>query len=158
MNKPLFPEIRVNGHVIPAEDIAAEAQMHDAPGGKPGLAWRKAARALVIRRLLLEEARRLSLDPAPQELSAGRVETEEEAQIRALLDASLSPAPASEGEARAIWRAAPEKFGDRPFHEVRERIVEALERRNWAAAARDFARRLTDLARVEGIDLTQPIG
>ncbi|NBR54215.1 MAG: peptidase, partial [Rhodobacteraceae bacterium] len=42
MNKPLFPEVRVNGVTIPSAAIAAEAQNHPAPKGKPGLAWKAA--------------------------------------------------------------------------------------------------------------------
>ncbi|NCO17517.1 MAG: peptidase, partial [Alphaproteobacteria bacterium] len=66
MGNPLQPELCVNGEVIPAAAIAAEAQNHPAPPGKPGLAWRAAARALAVRALLLQEARRLGLSPAPQ--------------------------------------------------------------------------------------------
>ena len=43
MTRPLFPEITVNGTVLSAAAIAAEAQNHPAPAGKPGLAWRRAA-------------------------------------------------------------------------------------------------------------------
>ncbi len=39
MGKPLFPDIVVNGTTLVAADIAAEAQNHHAPKGKPGLAW-----------------------------------------------------------------------------------------------------------------------
>ena len=44
MASPLLPEVAVNGETIPAAAIAAEAQLHPAPPGKPGLAWRAAAR------------------------------------------------------------------------------------------------------------------
>ena len=43
MTRPLFPDIVVNGVTLDADDIAAEAQNHPAPRGKPGIAWRKAA-------------------------------------------------------------------------------------------------------------------
>ena len=92
MNKPLFPEVTVNGHVISAADLAAEAQNHSAPKGKPGLAWRQAAQALVIRQLLLDEADRLSLKTSPQDLGGQRFETEEEALIRAVMEAGIVPA------------------------------------------------------------------
>ncbi len=45
---PLLPEVVVNGETIPAARIAAEAQMHLAPQGKPGLTWGAAARALAV--------------------------------------------------------------------------------------------------------------
>ncbi|WP_052245470.1 hypothetical protein [Halocynthiibacter namhaensis] len=63
MAKPLFPEVTVNGQVIASEDIAQEAQNHEAPKGKPGWAWQAGARALVIRELILEEARKMGLSP-----------------------------------------------------------------------------------------------
>ena len=49
--------ITVNGKVIPREVIAREVQNH--PAEKPILAWQAAARALVVRELLLQES-----DPA----------------------------------------------------------------------------------------------
>ncbi len=52
MNRPLFPEVIVNGEVISSASIATEAQNHEAPKGKPGIAWRKAAQALVILSLI----------------------------------------------------------------------------------------------------------
>ena len=45
--------ISVNGKVIPREVIAREVQNH--PAEKPILAWQAAARALVVRELLLQE-------------------------------------------------------------------------------------------------------
>ena len=86
MNMALFPDVVVNGETIPSAAIAAEAQNHTAPKDKPGIAWRKAAQALTIRALLLQEARRRGLVPDPIELAPGRFETEDEALIRALLD------------------------------------------------------------------------
>ena len=62
---PLLPEVCVNGEIIAAERIAAEAQNHPAPHGKPGLAWKAAARALAVRTLLLQEARRQGIDTRP---------------------------------------------------------------------------------------------
>ena len=65
MPRPLQPDLVVNGEVIPARLIAAEAQNHVAPAGKPGFAWVAAARALAIRALLLQEAGRLGFVPEP---------------------------------------------------------------------------------------------
>ena len=44
--KPLLPPVTVNGVTITPKRIAAEAQNHPAPKGKPGHAWKAAARAL----------------------------------------------------------------------------------------------------------------
>lgn len=110
MNKPLFPDVTVNGYAISAADIAAEAQNHAAPKGKPGLAWRKAAKALVIRHLLLEEAARVGLNAEPADLGDQRFETQDEANIRTLMEAGITPAPVGEAEARAVYAAEPERF------------------------------------------------
>lgn len=74
MNVTLFPDVVVNGETIPSAAIAAEAQNHEAPKEKPGIAWRKAAQALAIRALLLQEAKRRALTADPLELAPGRFE------------------------------------------------------------------------------------
>ncbi|TDE37894.1 peptidylprolyl isomerase [Antarcticimicrobium sediminis] len=107
MTNPLFPEITINGTTLSAADIAAEAQNHPAPAGKPGLAWRRAARALVIRQVLLDEAERLGLTPPPEELSPDKWETPEEAQIRELLAQNVQPAPVSEEALHQIYQRNP---------------------------------------------------
>ncbi len=71
MNMFLFPDVVVNGETIPSAAIAAEAQNHSAPKDKPGIAWRKAAQAMAIRALLLQEARARGLAPDPLELARG---------------------------------------------------------------------------------------
>lgn len=108
--KPLLADLVVNGERISATAIAAEAQNHDAPSNKPGWAWRKAARALAVRALLLQEAARQGLAPAPRDLGGGRRETEDEAMIRLLLESVLSPEPPSEIEIRAVYDAKPGRF------------------------------------------------
>lgn len=110
MTKPFFPDVVVNGRRIPQAAIAAEAQNHDAPRTKPGWAWRKAARALTVRALLLEEAERRGVEAAPRDLGDGRREDDEEALIRGLLEAALAPTPPTEAEIRAAYDAAPERF------------------------------------------------
>ena len=50
-----IPEVRVNGTLIAADDIAREVQYHPAQSPEEGL--RKAAEALVIRTLLLQKAK-----------------------------------------------------------------------------------------------------
>ena len=108
--KPLLPPVVVNGVTIPAERIADEAQNHPAPRGKPGLAWRAAARALALRELMLQEARARGLAPDPIELAPGKWETDEEALIRQLLENEIAPDPVDESALRAIYDAHPERF------------------------------------------------
>ncbi|MFY8113488.1 MAG: peptidylprolyl isomerase, partial [Rhabdaerophilum sp.] len=74
--------VTVNGVTIPREAIARETQNH--PASKPIEAWQAAARALVIRELLLQEATRLEIVAVPLSDGEGRRETDEEARIRAL--------------------------------------------------------------------------
>ncbi|MFA5521676.1 MAG: peptidylprolyl isomerase [Castellaniella sp.] len=102
--------IRVNGVEISAEAIANEAQHHPMPVGKPGWAWRAAAHALVLREVLLQEARARALEVQPQELAPGRWETDEEALIRQLLDSLIAPARIDDAALRALYDAAPERF------------------------------------------------
>ncbi|WP_343079282.1 peptidylprolyl isomerase [Ostreiculturibacter nitratireducens] len=106
---PLLSDITVNGEVIPAATIAAEAQMHAAPKGKPGIAWRAAGRALAVRALLLQEARARGLTPQPAS-DGERAETEEEALIRQLLDEAVQPPAPAEEDVRATYDADPGRW------------------------------------------------
>lgn len=110
MNAPLFPSIVVNGTTLSAASIAAEAQNHHAPKGKPGHAWRKAARALAIRQLLLEEAATQGITAAPKELAPGKVETDDEAQIRQVLEGSVVPDPVSLAALNAAYMRDPDAY------------------------------------------------
>jgi peptidyl-prolyl cis-trans isomerase C len=102
--------VTVNGKVIDATRIAAEAQMHPAPKGKPGLAWTAAARALALREAMLQEARALGLVPDPQETAPGLVETGDEALIRQLLDLRLAPVPVDDSALRRVYDRDPTRF------------------------------------------------
>ncbi|MDX2237289.1 MAG: hypothetical protein NW203_06975 [Hyphomonadaceae bacterium] len=75
--------VSVNGVAIAREAIAAEAQHHPAPTLAEAL--KAAARALVVRELLVQEARRLGIDAVPHE-EDGRRELAEEAMVRALIE------------------------------------------------------------------------
>ncbi len=118
MNAALFPDLIVNGETVPHRLVAAEAQNHDAPAGKPGIAWRKAANAVALRTLLLQEARARALAAAPQEVAPGKFETEEEAQIRGLLEAVVHPATPTDDAIQAEWEKDPSRFRAPPLWEV----------------------------------------
>ena len=75
--------VQVNGVAILRDVIAREVQQH--PSRTPIEAWKAAARALVVRELLLQEARKLGITGEPLEDFEGRRETEEEAAIRAVI-------------------------------------------------------------------------
>ncbi len=125
--KPLLPEITVNGEVIEAARIAAEAQNHPAPQGKPGLAWQAAARALAVRALLLQEARRLGLVPDPQETLPGQLETDDEALIRQVLDLSVQPDVPGEAELEAFYLAHPDRFRAPSLYEAAHILIAPTE-------------------------------
>jgi|SRR5690606_19072679 peptidyl-prolyl cis-trans isomerase C len=149
MNAALFPEVVVNGETIPSAAIAAEAQNHSAPKDKPGIAWRKAAQALAIRALLLQEAKRRGLAPDPLEQAPGRFETEDEALIRALLDEALAIAPIGEDAVRAEWEKDPGRYRSSPLWDV-SHILCACDPRDEAERASAEARAVALLARLEG--------
>ena len=107
-NRPVA--ITVNGVTIAAEAIAAEAQNHPMPPGKPGWAWQAAASALVLREVLLQEARAQAIVPEPIELEEGKWETDEEALIRKLLESAIAPTTIDEAQLRAIYDGAPDRF------------------------------------------------
>jgi peptidyl-prolyl cis-trans isomerase C len=76
--------VSVNGVEISRARISQETQNH--PAAKPVDAWLQAARALVIRELLLQESRALGLTPEPKSDQEGRRETEDEALVRSLIE------------------------------------------------------------------------
>ncbi len=87
--------VSVNGVKIARDAIVREMQNHAAP--KPIAAWQQAARALVIRDLLLQEARRLDIAAEPASDEKGRRETDDEAKIRALVEREVTvPEPDDE--------------------------------------------------------------
>jgi peptidyl-prolyl cis-trans isomerase C len=147
MNMALFPDVVVNGETIPSAAIAAEAQNHAAPKDKPGIAWRKAAQALAIRTLLLQEARARGLQADPEELAPGRVETEDEAMIRALLEQSVHPAPVSEETIRAEWARDPGRYRSAPLWDV-SHVLCACDPRDAAESAAAEVRAMAILARL----------
>jgi peptidyl-prolyl cis-trans isomerase C len=102
------PPVFVNGVEIAESAIALEAQNHSAASGPEARA--AAARALVIRELLLQRARALGLTPAPQCDAQGREETAEEALVRAVLEREAPAQEPTDAECRRVYAAAPERF------------------------------------------------
>lgn len=118
MGAPLLSDVSVNGVAIPAARIAAEAQNHPAPPGKPGIAWRAAARALALREALLQQARAEGLLAEPAEVAPGQIETPDEALIRALIERSVRPEVPDEAALRALYDAQPDRFRAPPLWEA----------------------------------------
>jgi peptidyl-prolyl cis-trans isomerase C len=131
---PTFGEVRVNGVEIPPEAIAEEIQHHPAPDAET--AWVEAARALAVRELLLQEARRIGLAAEPTTDEAGRTEIEEDAVIRALLEEEVVPAEPGQSECRRYYEANLERFRTPELFEAAHILIEpeGADEEAWAAA------------------------
>ncbi len=148
--------VSVNDAVIRHDEISREAQNHPAP--TPIAAWTAAARALAVRELLLQEARRIAIDAVPLNDGEGRTETAEEASIRALVEREVSTPAPDEAACRRYYQQNSKRFrsadlyeaahilvaahpGDRAAYTVARTHAEAL-----AAALRDAPGRFAELA------------
>jgi peptidyl-prolyl cis-trans isomerase C len=138
--------VSVNGREIPRGDIARETQNH--PAARPVDAWMAAARALVVRELLLQEAERLAVEPDPATDDEGRRETDEESRIRLLVERAVVTPVATEAECRRIYDAAPDRFRTPDLHAVSHILV--------AAAPDDSAARA--VARTEALRIATAAG
>lgn len=129
--------IRINGVEIGADAVQAEAQHH--PAANPGLALAEAARALAVRELLLQQARRLGIAATPQTIAEGKRETDEDAAIRALLETEITTPRADEAACRRYYEANRHKYRSETLYEARHIL--------FAAPVHDKARREAAKAR-----------
>jgi peptidyl-prolyl cis-trans isomerase C len=133
-----MPPVTVNGVAISRKAIAAEVQNFPAPN--PGEGWRAATRALVIRELLLQEARRLDIAIEQKADEDGRRETEEDALIRGLLEREVRVPVADEGTLRRFYEGNRRSFVSAPLYEADHILIAALRQDPTAfAAAREKA-------------------
>lgn len=139
------PPVAVNGTVIANADIAREVQNH--AEATPRQAWQEATRALVVRELLLQRARLLDLVAAPRS-EDGLREPEEEALIRALLEAEVQTPSAGEAECRRYYNANPEKFRSPELFEP-QHILFRAPREDAAAYATALQRAEAALAEIQ---------
>jgi peptidyl-prolyl cis-trans isomerase C len=144
--------VSVNGVTIAETDIAREAQHHDGPTIEEARA--AAARALVIRMLLLERAASLSLAPAPETDALGRWESDEEALIRQLLEVEAPLREPTDAECRRVYEnnrsALPETF-EKAAPIIRDRLAA----RAWVAASAKYVASLVRSARIEGLNVLE---
>lgn len=110
------PPVFVNGVAVSEADIAFETQNHGAASGPEARA--AAARALVIRELLLQRAAMLGLEAAPVRDDNGREEVPEEALVRQVLELEAAPAEPTIEECRRIYDASPERFTTMAVYEA----------------------------------------
>ncbi|MEF2070618.1 peptidylprolyl isomerase [Consotaella aegiceratis] len=114
---PVFSDVFVNGAEIAPEAIAREMQHH--PAENADAAWTAAASALVIRHLLLEEARRL--DPTRALPGEG---ADDEALIATLLDREVEPALPTDTECRRVYEAERQRFRTADLLEASHVLIE----------------------------------
>ena len=108
ISKPGRTPVSVNGTVIGGQDILREARNHQ--DQQPADAWKSAATALVVKELLIQEARRLAITGMPMNDGEGRTETSEEAAIRSLVEReAAAPSPTDE-ECRRYYGANRPRF------------------------------------------------
>lgn len=137
--------VAVNGVAIPASAIAREAQNH--PDVSPQAAWREAARALVVRELLLQRARTLGLAAEPRSEEGVR-ETEDEARIRALLEAEISTPRADDASCRRYHASNHARFRSPDLYEPLHILFRA-DRSDSAAYATALTRARSALAEIQ---------
>lgn len=133
--------VSVNGVIIPREAIAREVQNH--PADKPILAWQAAARALVVRELLLQESARLGITAESLRDPEGRVETAEEAAMRALVEREVATPEPDEAACRRFYDHNLQRFRLGDLYEAAHILI--------AAAPGDVAARKAARATAETI-------
>lgn len=137
--------VSVNGVAIARDAIQREMQHH--PAEKPIAAWQQAARALVIRELLLQRAKHLGLVPDPISDEAGRRETDDEALMRAVVEREVAvPAP-DDATCRRYYEQNSARFRSPDIYEASHILFAALpaDREGYAAARADAAAVLATL-------------
>lgn len=100
--------VSVNGVAIASVDIVRETQHH--PSADPDQAWEQATRALAIRELLSQEADRLGIVAEPITDEEGRVETEQEARYRQLIEREVVVPSADEETCRRYYERNARRF------------------------------------------------
>jgi peptidyl-prolyl cis-trans isomerase C len=132
------PPVSVNGVVIARAAIAHEAQ--NQPAQSPGEAVRLAGEALVIRELLLQEARRKAVTAVRHSDGERRRETEEEASIRAVIESEVVVPNPTEAELRRYYEANRGRFTAPAVSEARHILIAARrDDESGYAAAREQA-------------------
>jgi len=116
--------VSVNGISIARDAIVREMQHH--PAEKPIAAWQQAARALVIRELLLQRAKYLGIVPAPKSDDAGRRETEDEALIRAVVDQEVTVPEPDDETCRRYYERHVARFRSPDIYEASHILFAAI--------------------------------
>jgi peptidyl-prolyl cis-trans isomerase C len=137
--------VSVNGVGIERDAIQREMQHH--PADKPIAAWQQAARALVIKELLLQRAKHLGIAPEPRSDDAGRRETDDEALMRAVVDREVVVPEPDDETCRRYFEHNSARFRSSDIYEVSHILFTALpaDREAYAQAYADAAAVLAKL-------------
>jgi peptidyl-prolyl cis-trans isomerase C len=138
--------VAVNGTEIPERAIAAEMQHH--PAANMEVARDAATRALVVRELLLQEARRLGIlagEPLPAD-GEDAAETPEEAVLRTLVSREVKVPTPDEAACRRYYETHPQEMRTPDLFEARHVLIAADPRDPAAlAAAKSAAASIIDM-------------
>ena len=160
--------VSVNGVVVRHDEISREAQNHPAP--TPVAAWTAAARALAVRELLLQEARRIVMDAQPLTDGEGRTETAEEASIRSLVEREISTPIPDETACKRYYTHNLKRFRSADLYEAAHILIAARpgDRAAYAAARTeaeavtaallDAPERFAELASAHSACLSKAVG
>ena len=137
--------VSVNGVAIARDAIQREMQHH--PAEKPIAAWQRAARALVIRELLLQRARHLGIAAEPLGDGDGRRETDEEAVMRAVVEREVTVPQPDDETCRRYYARNQARFRSPDIYEASHILFAALpgDRTPYAQARADAAAVLATL-------------
>lgn len=124
--RPVMHEISVNGIDIDESDVLNEAQQH--PAKNPGEALAAAAKALVVRELLLQEAKRLAIKATPEIDENGKTETLDDAKIRCLIAQAVKTPDTSDDECLRFYNNNTSKFRAETIYEARHILLAAPEK------------------------------
>lgn len=149
------PPVSVDGVRIEEADIAREVQHHE--GASIEEARAAAARALVIRHLLLRRVQELAMTPAPEQDALGRWESDEEALVRQVLEVEAPPAQPTTEECRRVYDARRAMFA-MEFAVAEPIIRNRLTARAWMAASAAYAAKLMRAASIEGLEVLKEAG
>lgn len=116
--------VTVNGVAIARDAIQREMQNH--PASKPIAAWQQAARALVIRELLLQRAKHLGIAPEPISDEAGRRETDDEALMRTVIEHEVAVPEPDDETCRRFYERNQTRFRSPEIYEASHILFAAL--------------------------------
>lgn len=116
--------VSVNGTAIARDAIVREMQNH--PADKPIAAWQQAARALVVRELLLQRAQTIGLTPAPVSDEEGRRETDEEALMRGVVEHEVMVPEPDEAICRRYYENNKARFRSPDIYEASHILFAAV--------------------------------